>query len=61
MSVLYREIALNRIDVIPHVHPAEVTEPRVAKKQVKNECSAEWQKQRSDVSDRLSVEQTNGK
>ena len=28
-SVFYREIALNRIDVIPHVHAAEVTEPRV--------------------------------
>jgi hypothetical protein len=59
--MLYREIALNRIDVIPHVHAAEVAEPRVAKKEVKNERSSERQKQRGNVPDGLSVEQTNGK
>src|SRR5262249_22301579 len=60
-SVLYCEIALNRIDVIPHVHTAEIAESRVAKKEVESECSTERQKQRGKISDGLSVEQTNCK
>jgi hypothetical protein len=60
-AVFYREVALNRVDVVSHVHPAEIPESRVAKKQIKNECSAERQKQGGNVPDRLSVEQTNRK
>src|SRR5206468_9298890 len=59
--MLYREVALNRVDRVTHVHPAEIAESRVAKKEVENKSSAERQKQRGNVPDGLSVEQTNGK
>ena len=59
--VLNCEIALNRINVIPHVHAAKVAESRVAKRKVEKQCSAERQKQNGKISDGLSVEQTNRK